>query len=75
MRHEETAWDTKGPAHVFKLRGALDGDGKLLALEYDVCAADHNHLGYNEPNTVLIAQLMGRRPDKPARGDGRVSHP
>src|SRR5262249_31945222 len=25
MRHEETAWDTKGPPYVFKLRGALDG--------------------------------------------------
>ena len=24
MRHEETAWDTKGPAYVFKLRGGLD---------------------------------------------------
>ncbi len=22
MRHEETAWDTKGPPYVFKLRGA-----------------------------------------------------
>ncbi len=24
MRHEETAWDTKGPAYTFKLRGGLD---------------------------------------------------
>ena len=24
MRNEETAWDTKGPAFTFKLRGALD---------------------------------------------------
>jgi CO/xanthine dehydrogenase Mo-binding subunit len=37
-------------------------------LEYDACAADHNHLGYNEPDTVLVAQLMGRRPERPARG-------
>ena len=35
MRHEETAWDTKGPAYVFKLRGGLDAQGKLVALEYD----------------------------------------
>jgi CO/xanthine dehydrogenase Mo-binding subunit len=68
MRHEETGWDTKGPAHVFKLRGGLDEHGKLVALEYDACAADHNHLWYNEPDTVLIAQLMGRRPAQPARG-------
>jgi nicotinate dehydrogenase subunit B len=72
MRDEETAWDTKGPAHVFKLRGALDAAGKVTALEYDVCAADHNHLGYNEPDTVLIAQLMGRRPARPARGSAEA---
>ncbi len=67
-REEETAWDTKGPPYVFKLRGALDVKGKLTALDYDACAADFNHLGYNEPDTVLMAQLMGRRPASPARG-------
>ena len=68
MRDEETAWDTKGPAYVFKLRGGLDAQGKLTALEYDACAVDYNHVGYNEPDTVLIAQLMGRRPKQPAKG-------
>jgi nicotinate dehydrogenase subunit B len=68
MRDEETAWDTKGPPYVFKLRGGLDEQGKVVALEYDACAADHAHLGYNEPDTVLIAQLIGRRPERPARG-------
>src|SRR5580765_2418653 len=68
MRNEETGWDTKGPAYVFKLRGGLDGRGKVVALEYDACAVDHNHIGYNEPDTVLIAQLMGRRPKTPAKG-------
>jgi CO/xanthine dehydrogenase Mo-binding subunit len=72
MRHEETAWDTKGPAYTFKLRGGLDADGRLVALEYDARAVDHNHLGYNEPDTVLIAQLMGRRPAKPAAGRGEM---
>ncbi len=72
MRDEETAWDTKGPPYVFKLRGGLDAQGKLVALEYDACAADHNHLGYNEPDTVLIAQLMGRRPERPARGNAEA---
>jgi CO/xanthine dehydrogenase Mo-binding subunit len=73
MRDEETAWDTKGPAYVVRLRGALDGEGRLMALDYDARAADHNHLGYNEPETVLIAQLMGVRRDPPARG--RASTP
>jgi len=68
MRHEETAWDTKGPPYVFKLRGALDAQGKLTALDYDARAVDYAHVGYNEPDTVLIAQLMGKRPERVAAG-------
>jgi hypothetical protein len=34
-------------------------------------AADHNHLGYNEIDTVLIAQLTGQRKQEPARGAPR----
>ena len=68
MRDEETAWDTKGPAYVFRLRGALNAEGKLTALDYDARAVDYAHLGYNEPDTVLIAQLMGRRPERVAPG-------
>jgi nicotinate dehydrogenase subunit B len=68
MRNEETAWDTKGPAFTVKSRGALDADGNLLAFDYDARAADYNHVGYNEPDTVLIAQLMGRRRANPAAG-------
>ena len=53
---------------MFKLRGGLDAQGKLTALEYDARAVDYNHLGYNEPDTVLIAQLMGKRRETPAAG-------
>ncbi len=42
------------------------------ALDYDACAADYNHVGYNEPDTVLIAQLMGKRPDEPATGSAET---
>ena len=72
-RAEETAWDTKGPAYTFRMRGGLDNDGNVTAIEYDACALDYNHVGYNEPDTVLIAQLMGRRPATPAAG--RVATP
>jgi CO/xanthine dehydrogenase Mo-binding subunit len=71
-RQEETAWDTKGPAYAIKMRGGLDAQGRLVALEYDARAADHNHLGYNEPDTVLIAQLMGRRPERVAPGNAET---
>jgi CO/xanthine dehydrogenase Mo-binding subunit len=69
MRDEETGWDTKGPAFTIKVRGGLDGNGNLVALDYTARAADHCHLGYNEADTVLIAQLMGARRAKPATGN------
>ena len=72
-RQEETAWDTKGPAYAVKMRGGLDAQGNLVALHYDACAADHNHLGYNEQDTVLISQLMGTRRVKVS--PGRASLP
>ena len=67
-REEETAWDTKGPAYVMKMRGGLDAQGNLVALDYEARAADYCHLGYNEFDTVLIAQLTGRRKQTPAPG-------
>jgi nicotinate dehydrogenase subunit B len=71
-RQEETAWDTKGPAFTVKLRGGFDAQGNLVAFDYDARAADHNHLGYNEPDSVLIAQLTGAGRATPARGGGAV---
>jgi nicotinate dehydrogenase subunit B len=68
MRDEESAWDTKGPAFTVHMRGGLDAQGNLVALEYTARAADYNHLGYNEADTVLIAQLMGTRRATPASG-------
>ncbi|MGA2711881.1 MAG: molybdopterin cofactor-binding domain-containing protein [Bryobacteraceae bacterium] len=72
MRDEETAWDTKAPAFAVKVRGGLDASGNLVAYEYHGRAADHNHVGYNEPDTVLIAQLMGSRRAKPASGSSEI---
>ncbi len=68
MRSEETAWDTKAPAFTVAMRGALDAAGNLVALDYNCQAADYNHVGYNEADTVLIAQLMGIRRATPAAG-------
>jgi nicotinate dehydrogenase subunit B len=72
MRSEETAWDTKAPAFAVKMKGALDASGNLVALDYNARAADYNHVGYNEADTVLIAQLMGIRRTKPAEGSSAV---
>jgi nicotinate dehydrogenase subunit B len=68
MRNEETGWDTKAPAFAVAMRGALDPQGNLVVYEYEARAADYNHLGYNEHDTVLIAQLAGMRRATPNRG-------
>lgn len=72
MREEETAWDTKGPAFLVKMRGALDSGGTLVAYDFHARSCDHNHVGYNEPDSVLIAQLMGTRRAKPAAGSAAM---
>jgi nicotinate dehydrogenase subunit B len=72
MRNEETAWDTKAPAFACTLRGALDAQGNLVGYDYVARAADYNHLGYNEPDTVLVAQLTGSRRARPASGSAAM---
>ena len=72
MRDEETAWDTKGPAFLVKMRGALASDGSLVAYDFHARSCDYNHVGYNEPDTVLIAQLMGSRRTKPGAGSASM---
>ena len=68
MRDEETAWDTKGPAYAFRLRGGLDAQGNVVAFDYNAQSADYNHVGYNEVETVLISQLIGTRLETPNAG-------
>jgi len=72
MRDEETAWDTKSPAFLVKMRGALDAAGNLTGYSYEARSCDYNHIGYNEPDTTLIAQLMGQRRTKVTEGSASV---
>ena len=74
MRNEETAWDTKGPAFLVKVRGGLDTAGNVVAYDYNARSCDYNHVGYNEPDTVLIAQLMGIRPKTPNAGSSATAN-
>lgn len=66
------AWDTKGPAFLVKMRGALDAQGSMAGYDFHARSCDHNHVGYNEPDTVLIAQLMGSRRAQPAPGSAAM---
>ena len=52
-------------------RGAGCG-GRLVGYDYKARACDYNHVGYNEPDTVLIAQLMGSRRARPAAGSASL---
>ena len=70
MRDEEQAWDTKGPAFTCQLRGALDAQGNMVAFDFDSQCCNYGHVGYNEPDTVLIAQLMGIHRNPPNAGGG-----
>ncbi len=72
MRDEESAWDTKSPAFLVKMRGALGSDGTLVAYDFNARSCDYNHIGYNEPDSVLIAQLMGIRRAAPAAGSAAM---
>ena len=47
--------------------------GNLVALRLQCPSRDYNHLGYNEPDTVLIAQLMGSRRATPAAGSAATA--
>ena len=42
--------------------------GNLVAYDYNARTVDYNHVGYNEPDTVLIAQFMGSRRANPDKG-------
>src|SRR2546423_4578246 len=41
-------------------------------MDFHARAADYNHVDYDEPDTVLIAQLMGKRRAMPAPGTSEV---
>ena len=69
MRDEETAWDTKSPAFLVKMRGALDATGTSgrVRLRRAVVRLTTTS-ATTRPDTVLIAQLMGSRRATPAAG-------
>ena len=46
--------------------------GVWSAYDYNARSCDYNHVGYNEPDTVLIAQLMGSRRERPAAGSAAM---
>ena len=67
-REEETAWDTKGPAFAIDLKGGLDADGNVVALDYRARIANYAHVGYNQASTVLMSAAHGDPSRAPLSG-------
>ena len=61
MRHEGTGWDPKGPASVHVGRAALDGQGRMAALDFATRAFSRTDVESNEsdPKHSLAGQMMG----------------
>ena len=60
MRRRGDGVGHQGPGvHLSRCAAASMRRATWSRYDYDARAADYNHVGYNEPDTVLIAQLMG----------------
>jgi nicotinate dehydrogenase subunit B len=63
MRHDMTAWGAKGPACVFDLAGAIDGQGNVTAVRFVSRAFSGGEILYlpDAAGNFLGAQLTGIR--------------
>ena len=59
MRHDEHAWEPKGPAMVMQARGAVDGNGRAVAWEYEVWSPTHSTRPRGNAGETLAGQLQG----------------
>jgi CO/xanthine dehydrogenase Mo-binding subunit len=61
MRQDGTGWDPKAPPIAFRMRGGLDAQGELLALDYEArgFSGRVRANGTEVPGDTLGAQLIG----------------
>ncbi len=62
MRHDEHAWEPKGPAMVMQARGAVDGNGRAVAWEYEVWSPTHSTRPRGNAGETLSTCPFGSRP-------------
>jgi CO/xanthine dehydrogenase Mo-binding subunit len=62
-REDEFGWDNYGPAHLADVRGAVDGNGKIVAFEYQ-------GWGHGSPATQTASQLALGTPPSVIDPDG-----
>jgi CO/xanthine dehydrogenase Mo-binding subunit len=59
-RQDEFGWDNYGPAHLAEMRGAIDGNGKIVAFEYQAWGYDGNGVGTASRLLAGVPQGGGR---------------
>jgi nicotinate dehydrogenase subunit B len=62
MRHDEHAWEPKGPAMEMSVRGGLDASGAVVAWDYEAWTPTHSTRPAAEPGNILAGQLTGLKP-------------
>ncbi len=66
-RQDEHGWEPKGPAQLDEAKAAVDGDGKLLAWDFN----DYSQPWTASGSTPLLASLqVGLKPDNPGGSNG-----
>jgi nicotinate dehydrogenase subunit B len=69
-RHDEHAWEPKGPAQLDEVKAAIDGDGKLIAWDF----VDYGQPWTASGSTPLLASLqVGIKPNNPGGSNGTQS--
>jgi len=67
MRQDEHGWEPKGPAQFDEAKAAVDGDGKLIAWDFN----DYSQPWTASGSTPLLASLqVGIKPDNPGGSNG-----
>jgi nicotinate dehydrogenase subunit B len=67
-RQDEFGWDNYGPAHLADIRGAVDGNGRIVAWEYQAWGYDSTGVG-SAPQLLAAANPpRGSEPAAPRGG-------
>ncbi|MGC1464804.1 MAG: molybdopterin cofactor-binding domain-containing protein [Pseudolabrys sp.] len=66
MREQEHGWEPFGPAMMSEAYGAVDGDGKIVAWQYEVWSNTHS-MRPGGPGNLLAGQYLAQpfTPDEP----------
>lgn len=64
-RQDEFAWEPYAPAMVMEVSGGLDGQGRVVAWQYDVWTPSHTNRPRGKSQLLAGQLIFGRRPSPP----------